>query len=79
LLLDFNLPCYTLCRHEGEAIMSVLSLILQICAIDWFIVESGTLRSQGALVYPLDVAADVAEAEQASVPHLTFLIRCEEQ
>jgi hypothetical protein len=64
---------------RGEAIMSVFSLLLQICAIDWFVVDSGDLRSQGALIYPLDVAQEVAQAEQLGVPHLVFKIRCEEQ
>jgi len=59
--------------------MSVLSLLLQICAIDWFIVESGEIRSQGALIYPPDMAQEVAQAEQPGVPHLVFKIRCEEQ
>lgn len=35
--------------------MFISSLLLKVRAIDWFIVESGCVRSQGALIYPPDV------------------------
>lgn len=59
--------------------MTILSLLLKVCAIDWFVVENGDVRSEGALIYPPEVAEDVAELEQSGVPHLVFKIRCEEQ
>ncbi len=59
--------------------MSVLSLLVQICAIDWFFVEGDALRSRGALIHSLDGATKLAELEQTGVPHLYFEIRCEEQ
>ena len=59
--------------------MSAISLLLQVCAIDWYFVDGDDLRSKGRFVYPSDMVEKVAENEQAAVPHLYYDIRCEEQ
>lgn len=59
--------------------MSVFSLLLQMCAIDWFYVEGDALFSKGQPLYPPELVTQVAESYQVGVPHLYFDIRCEEQ
>lgn len=70
---------YSYDRYEGEAIMSVLSLLLQMCAIDWFFVEGDVLFSKGKPVYPPEMVTQVAESYQVGVPHLYFDIWCAQQ
>lgn len=78
-VLQNNFPVILITDVKREGIMSVVSLFLQLCAIDWYFVEGNVLRSQGQFVYPPEIVEAVADTEQVQVPHLVFKIRCEEQ